>query len=124
MVYLDTLCFGVFVHQQNEKCTHRLWKRPVSVIAGEYESADMAVSCGKRGCHGLEADGLDVEVGWTIGELDADAGVTERNADSIFKYPETSRTCVCWTRTCREASQAPWRTWSCRWSTPPPVRRY
>lgn len=78
----------------------------------------------REGCSGLEQDGLDVEDGWTIGELDADTGITEPNADSIFKYSETSRTCVCWPRTCREAPQAPWRTWSCRWSTPPPVRRY
>ncbi|GAW03543.1 hypothetical protein LENED_005275 [Lentinula edodes] len=43
-----------------------------------------------------------------------------KNADSLFQHPQAPWSCFRRSRTSRKAPQAPWWSWSCRWSAPPP----
>lgn len=42
-------------------------------------------------------------------------------ADPFLKNPQASRTRLRWTRSCRQAPEAPRRSWSCWWSASPSV---
>ena len=106
-------------------------------------SVSLTNLCFKPRRHHLEAHSFWISIFWTKSMvfsagldgtyLDGDIikfsavnwcrlSFTENNAISVLENSQAPWSCIGWSRTCRQAPQTSWRSWSCWWSTSSSVR--